>query len=224
MGTSKSNLMLMQTLVVTLNALAIGCAAKTRLLVQSNPDKAAVFLRAAGAAEAKSVGETPLTLEAAKLPPELKSGPVYLEIRKDGFRSSELLITEVMGLNTTVTRQLEAVKVEEPKEQTKDAPDVGPLVDELFEAQRLIRVGRLDEALKSLEQIRTKNPSLAAVYEMQGGVYYLQHKASEALDAYRLAKKFNPGNADSVRMVAILESGLGVKPAAAAQPNAEAPK
>lgn len=94
-------------------------------------------------------------------------------------------------------------------------------IDRLFEVQRLVRVGRTDDALENLKKLKESFPTMSAVYEMEGGIYYLRHKLPEALDDYRMASRFSSNNADSLKMIALLEKALGIKPQEERKPAAK---
>ena len=83
-------------------------------------------------------------------------------------------------------------------------------MDRIFEAQRLVRASRLDDALKLIEAVQKDAPELSAVYEIEGGIYYLQKKPQESLDSYQTSIRFNPKNMEAIRMRNYLSSKLGV--------------
>ena len=84
-------------------------------------------------------------------------------------------------------------------------------VDDLFEAQRLVRVQRQEEALVVLRNLRNQTPDLSAIYEIEGGIYFLQKKYTDALDSYRLALKYNSKGIDALKMQIVLENLIGIK-------------
>jgi tetratricopeptide (TPR) repeat protein len=97
---------------------------------------------------------------------------------------------------------------------------VNALIDRMFETQTLARAGRYEDALEKLRAIEREAPQLAAVYELQGGVYYLMNRYREALDAYSLAAKLNPANPQITRMRQVLETALSSqREPASAQPG-----
>jgi hypothetical protein len=54
---------------------------------------------------------------------------------------------------------------------------------------------------------------------MEGGIYYLQRKYPDALDAYRLAVRYNPRNAEAIRMRDMLEKKFGLERQKATEPE-----
>jgi tetratricopeptide (TPR) repeat protein len=196
----------------------LSACSTTKLTIQSNPTKASIYVHPVSGGEAKLIGETPIEMTEDKIPDIAKHGPVIFEFKKEGRKSQSVLVTDIIGLNLSINREMEEDQyiLGGPGKDAQSVQTAAYLlkinsaVDLLFEIQRQVRQGKFDDALVSLKDLRTENPNLAAVYEMEGGIHYLQKKFPEALDSYRLAIKFNPMNMDSVRMVALLEKALGI--------------
>jgi tetratricopeptide (TPR) repeat protein len=189
-------------LTLGLSALVVGCSTGM-ITLQSTPSGAKVYVASVGAEGSKLVGETPLSLKPAELETHYKGvGPVQIEIKKDGYLPSRTVITDVSGAELTVSLNLE------PTTGLEDFEKLNSVVDMTFESQRLARVGKYDEALKKIVDIKKEAPQLAAVYELEGGIFYLQKKFRESLDSYKLAVKFNPKNPEAQKMRANLEAIL----------------
>lgn len=185
------------------------------LNLQSNPPKAQVYAAPLGGGTPKLLGETPLTVPVPSVQRDYGgSGPVILEFRRNGYLSSKTIITDLSAGDITVNLELQATT------GLEDAERLNSVVDSVFEGQRLARVGRADEALARLKQVESQAPQLAATYELEGGILYLQKKYREALDAYSLAVKFNPKAQESIRMRNMLEVALGVTRKSLPKPNA----
>ncbi|MCB0361663.1 MAG: tetratricopeptide repeat protein, partial [Bdellovibrionales bacterium] len=100
----------------------------------------------------------------------------------------------------------EKSKEEDEVNKIKEREAINHTVDSLFEIQRLVKVGRLDEALVKIRSLQDAEPNVAASYEMQGGIFYIQNDYPRALDAYQKALRLNPENVDSFNMKKYLES------------------
>ena len=93
---------------------------------------------------------------------------------------------------------------------TMDDPPANTYTYEMMrELDEAILRARFDDAIQQLKQVEAKRPQLAAAYELEGGIYYVQKKFKEALDAYTIATRINPKNPQSVRMRDLLEEQLG---------------
>ncbi len=191
-----------------------GCST-AMVTLESTPPAAEVFIRPYGSTESKQIGETPLNISASDLKRQSgPQGPVVLEFRKEGYLPYRAVITDLSASDFTLSGELTAVSGID--EQAK----LNRVIDQIFEAQDLGRAGRQEDALVKLRALEREAPQVAAIYELEGGIYYLQKKFKEAFDAYNLALKLNPGEAQAVRMRALLKSVLendGAAPAGKAK-------
>jgi tetratricopeptide (TPR) repeat protein len=195
---------LLQVLVLTL--IHLRCATPAQVTLLSEPPQAEIFLTASGDQKPQRVGLTPLTLQAAQLSKlHGGSGPVSIEFKKEGYSPQKAFITDLGIRDLTLQFQLD------PLSGLEDLDRLNRVVDQLFESQRLVRVGRQEEALVSLKAAEKELPHLAASYELEGGIYYLQKKYREALDAYSLASSYHPKNPQTLQMKNYLEKSLGVQ-------------
>lgn len=192
--------------LVTLLMMAInGCASGT-LVLETNPNKAKVFLSQVGGVP-QLLGETPLTLKAEELKNNVSiTGPVLLEFRKDGFSSSRVYLTDILTSDIVVNQNLDAQNDGFSSLEQQDF--LNDLIDRLFESQRLARVNRYDDALDKLKQLEKQSPSLSAVYELEGSIYFIKRDYKKSLDSFRLAVKTNPKRTDFLRMIARINSLL----------------
>lgn len=177
-----------------------GCST-AMVTLESSPPNAEIFLRQFGTSDAKQIGETPMSLGVGDLRRQYGvNGPVVLEFRKEGYLPYRAVVTDLGATDLTVSGELTAVSGID--EQTK----LNKVIDQIFESQTLARSGRHEDALAKLRALEREAPQVAAIYELEGGIFYLQKKFSEAFGAYTLAAKLDPDNAQSVRMRNLLKS------------------
>jgi tetratricopeptide (TPR) repeat protein len=172
----------------------------------SSPSQAEVYVASLGDRKSKLVGETPIKMTAADLSKTYGgAGPVSLEFKKDGYTTVKTIITDLGAADLMINMELP------PSSGLEDQVRLNSVIDSIFESQRLAKVGREDDALSKLRALEKEAPHLAATYELEGGIYYLQKKYRQALDAYTLASNYNPKNPQVVRMRNYLEISLGVR-------------
>jgi hypothetical protein len=189
--------------VTALLLLGASCSSAT-LSLNSNPPKADVYANTIGGDKPKLVGQTPFSMRASDLRSQYNGGgPFILEVRKPGFQNVRTIITDLGASDLTMVIELPADISFDALESLNDA------IDLMFEGQRLARAGRFDDAIQQLKQVQAKRPQLAAAYELEGGIYYVQKKYKEALDAYSVATRINPKNPSATRMRDLLEEQLG---------------
>jgi len=181
------------------------CSSGSSLSFQSNPGGAEVWIAPMDGTNAKRLGQTPLLIQSDEAQKKAgASGPIIIEFRKDGYLSNKTMITDLYSSEISLTAQLTR------SSGLENIESLNLEVDRLFEAQRLVRASRLDDALKLIEAVQKDAPELSAVYEIEGGIYYLQKKPQESLDSYQTSIRFNPKNMEAIRMRNYLSSKLGV--------------
>jgi hypothetical protein len=184
-------------------ALALTACSTTATHVSTSPPNARVVVRAVGSSEKKDVGETPITLSSEQLRTVHKDhGPIVVELSKPGYQTQSVLVTEYSGLDLDIHQDLV------PITGVGDSSVVNDAIDRLFEAQRLAKLNRLEEAVAVLNDVEKLSPELSATYELRAGIRYLQKKYSEALEDYTRALQLNPKNAEARRMQEALQALL----------------
>lgn len=193
-------------LLASLPGALAGCAAAT-LSLDSSPQKADVYVSTGFDSQGTKIGSTPLTITSAEASRAAGSagGPIYVEFRKQQRQPARAVITDVNAGDLRLNMTLAASNGLEDQDATNAA------VDMLFESQRMTLAGRYDDALTKIKQLQKESPQLAAPYEIEGGIYVMQKKLPEALDAYRAAARINPRNPETIRMRNYLEGMVGAK-------------
>ena len=189
-----------------------GCAS-SRLYLDSFPQAAEIYAVPRPGDPGTRIGATPLTIDAADVVKASgANGPLYIEFRKDRHTTARAFVTDLAAADLKITLNLP------PESGLENQDRLNRLIDQVFESQRLALSGRFDEAIRRLKLIQSEVPQLAAAYEIEGGIYVLQKKLSEALDTYRTAARLNPSNPENIRMRNYLEASLGTGPEPTRQP------
>ncbi len=184
--------------------IVMGACSSTTLSLNTVPEQARVIVKPLGSGSVKELGQTPLNISAGDIEKDYGgSGPLLVEFFKEGYLQKSVLITDMSSKNINLKVTLDALTgLDDPAEMNSQ-------IETLFEAQRLVRVRRYEEALKLVEKIKAKIPTLSSPYELEGGIYYISRRFPESLDAYRKAVKLNPRSVEAVRMRDMLERTLG---------------
>ncbi|MCB9026733.1 MAG: hypothetical protein H6625_10475 [Bdellovibrionaceae bacterium] len=185
------------------------------LTVNSVPEKAKVFMRPVGGGELVEVGVTPSVITSEKLKSAgAESGPIFIEIQKDEFKTEKVLITEVAATDMKLNFALQLV--DENKglsglgKGTEDVQSLNMAIDRLFEVRKYISLESYDQAINHLKILEDKWPYISATYELKGGILFLKKKYKDALAAYSMSLKFNPNSVPSKQMRDSLEKQLGL--------------
>lgn len=180
--------------------LLVSCASGGKFDFQSTPTRADVYVKPIKGGEFKKIGTTPFVINSSKINKEnANSGPIYIELRKSGYKSERILITEMSGVNLTITRELQR------KSGLDDQKSINDVIDMMFEVKSLVQANQYDKALKLIDVLKSMVPQVSTVYELEGGIYFIQKDYAKALGSYRLAARYNPKNPENIRMRDLLE-------------------
>jgi tetratricopeptide (TPR) repeat protein len=189
------------SIIVASGAVGLTGCATSKVALFSNPPQAKIFARSLHDGREQFVGETPLKVSAREI--EVANGgtgPVTISFRKDGYETKDVVLSEVGVDDLMLSAELT------PQNGLADQQTINFVIESMFECQRLVRIKRYDEALRLLERLQAMAPQVASIYELKGGVYYLTRNYRDALDNYALAVKYNPKNAETLRMVGLLKN------------------
>ncbi len=180
--------------------------ASSKVQLSSTPKETQVYVAGPGATSPVLLGKTPLNLQSEQVLALAKAtGPMQFEFRKDGYTPFKVIVTDITTSDITLNPELTRTS------GIEDLDVVNKVVDELFEAQRLARIGRYDEALEKIKAIQKETPQVAAAFEMEGAIYYLKKDLKRSLDAYRTAEKRNPKNGETTQMKKLIEREIAGK-------------
>jgi tetratricopeptide (TPR) repeat protein len=165
----------------------IGCATGN-IFIDTLPQGSDVYIKSSSTSEFILIGKSPLNLKSSQLKDTYKlTGPIAFMISRDNYLKEYTYLTE-LPYNSDINMTLILKSENDPEKNIK----LNRLMDALFENQRLVQVGRYEDALKGLDKLQIENPQLSVIYEMQAGIYYMQKDFSKSLDSYELATRLNP--------------------------------
>ena len=182
--------------VLILGVLLTSCGTtRTQISFDSSPSKAEIYLRTHSHEEFKKIGETPLVYRADDIEKDLEgSGPLEVEFRKKGYRKSSVFVTELSSLDLEIKMEMIS------ENGLEDQKLLNWVIDSMFEIKRLVTTKRYEDALSMIKKVKEAVPQVSAIYELEGGIYFLQRKYFYALDSYETAVRYNPNNLELIRM------------------------
>lgn len=197
---------LKHTLILLLFVVLTGCSTG-QVSVFSNPPEAEVFAKPVGGAELTLLGKTPTFISSSDLQKKYGSGgPMYLEIRKNGYKTDSFYLSEVTRTDLAIKRELEPVRDRLSQEW------LNRNVVKMFEVRRLVEAKRYNEALNQIREAKQELPLVSTVHELEAGILLLKADYRSAVDSYRTALRLNPGNIEAQKMVKYLERTYGYTP------------
>lgn len=186
--------------------LITGCSTGI-MMVDSTPPDSEIFVRSRSSENFQLIGKTPYKLSTGELKDKFNvEGAFALQTRHEGYEPQMVFVSEVPpNAEMNLFLNLKTLDQKALSEGSGNPEVLNKTLDQLFESQRLVKVGRYDDALIRLDQLAKENPNIAAIYEMQGGVFYIQKNYTKALDSYQKALRLNPENLELVNMKRYLE-------------------
>ncbi len=168
--------------------------------ITSNPERAIISVKNAQTGQEVSIGKTPYKGNLETIVANVASGSVFmLELKKNGFEPYRILITKTGSSDIAINVNMDVSR------SMKMTQDFDLLMNELFDAQRMIRLKDYASSMEKLNVLIKKFPHFSIVYELKGSVFYLMKEFKRSLTFYRKAFATNSKNRDAYRMKIYLE-------------------
>jgi tetratricopeptide (TPR) repeat protein len=172
--------------------------------LKSDPTDATVYVRDLNGTQNFKVGVTPYEASINDLAANYaKSNFFLVVIEKNGYESQSLLISDLLKSDLELSINLI------PKDDVILYRKLDKTMNDLFEAQRLMRGGQYDEAVTLLKTVETDQPKLSIIPELIGSAFYLKKDNKGSLSWYEKAYRMNPENKDAYTMKSYLRKSLG---------------
>lgn len=180
------------------------CSFANELKIQSDPPEATIYIRDFGGKQRQKLGKSPYTSNLTDLASNYaKSNFFLVEVEKEGFLTQSIALSDLLKSDMEITVNLE------PVQEFLKYKNIDKSINELFEAQRLVRLQQYDQAIELLKKTEEKEKNISAIPELIGAAYYLKKDLKASLAYYKKAFRLNPDNSDAFQMKAYLEKSLG---------------
>lgn len=196
--------------IIILLIILLQSCTSTMIRIESVPEKAEVSVSILGGNKRQVLGVTPLTQ--TEIPAEFKGVPVTIEIAHPGYLTETIIVPDVSGLNIDLRKNLTSVENATSQEKAARIEKLNRSIDLIFDAVNKAQMNNKEGALKTLAEVKTRQPDLSATYEIEGNIYMMSGDYKSALTAYSEAIKYNPDQINLIQMKARLEKLLGVTP------------
>lgn len=197
---NRSNLV-SNILRLALCLLVTNCAGSLKVI--SNPTDAQILLYKPGKEEPQPLGKTPFEASTGDLADAVNDGTIVIVVQKDGHFPKSFVIPNLMGGDLSIEANLSP-------SSTANYQQVNEIVAKLFQAERLLKEKRFDEALKTADEIKKINENVAAAYHIAASVYFLQNALEKSRFEWIRALELDPSSADAQKMLALIEKKMGV--------------
>lgn len=212
--------------------LSLKVANAEALKITSEPSGADIYVRSLNDKNKTKVGVTPFDGSVANLATQYgKNGLFMVVIEKEGHESNSIILSDIFKGDLDLYVNLDVkVKVEEKKKEgegkgdEKNKEEISEKlkalefdfkkmdfnVNQMFEAQRLMRAQQYDEAINLLKRAEVDQAQLSIIPELIGSAYYLKRDMRASLVWYEKAYRMNLENKDAFTMKEYLRKALGL--------------
>jgi tetratricopeptide (TPR) repeat protein len=175
-----------------------------QLKLKSDPVDAKVFIRDLGGVQNIKIGNTPYEGSILDLAANYaKSNFFLIVIEKDGYETQSILLSDLLKSDIELNINLT------PKEDILHYRKLDKNVNDIMEAQRLLRAQQFDEAISLLKATEVEQPKLSIIPEIIGSAFYLKKEQRTSLSYFEKAYRMNPENKDAYTMKMYLRKALG---------------
>lgn len=195
-------------LLILCLVVAVQSCTSSMIRIESVPDKAEVTVSILGGNKRQVLGTTPLNQ--TEIPAEFKGMPVTLEISHPGFLTETIIVPDLSGINIDLRKSLTSIEKASAQDKIATIEKMNRSVDLLFDAVNKAQMNNKEGALRTLAEVKSKQPDLSATYEIEGNIYMMNGDYKSALASYTEALKYNPDQINLLQMKARLEKILGV--------------
>tara|TARA_B100000749_G_scaffold28537_1_gene20099 strand:- start:96298 stop:96909 length:612 start_codon:yes stop_codon:yes gene_type:complete len=183
-----------------LSLVVLGCAS-SGVEVQTTPEPGDVYMYSSNG-EKKNLGPAPVTIPVKDLK-AIDGDLIHLGVEKEGFVKEQLYINKAnFGVNASITVKMTPLanwnKVYQDDQANKYLAEVARLAAEIQSATVKRELGRAEQLAKTMVD---QFPKLEVAWNLLGNIYYLQKRASDALNAYNKAVALNPSSVEAKNMI-----------------------
>lgn len=157
-----------------------------------------------GRTDPKPLGKTPYEAKLSDLGQAANSGPIVLQIRKQGYLSQSLYVPNASGSRLEFNTNLKPVN-------PGSYEDMNKIIKLVLQAERQIMLKQFDEAIKSAATIKSMNDNVAAAWEIEGAAYFVKGDLGKAQAAWSRSLEIDPENPDTVKMIETISNRAKAK-------------
>ena len=187
-------------------ALISGCSLlkelKREIVITSQPAEAEVSYLA-GTGEFKTLGKTPLTIDASLIKKWQDTHQEYavVKVSKSGYVMENLFIDLKGRYKISYAADLKTIDVWNNKEMEISSTAANKLAVKVQQINQQIFSKNFPKALSSAEVLIEQFPKAHVFLDMKGSILLLMGKKSEALASYQKSLSLNPDNTDAKKML-----------------------
>ena len=185
-------------MLISIQFIWLGCASK--LVVQTEPNQADVFLSVDGKSEKIKAGQSPLELTETQINELLKIESEKSHWIKMTIEKKDHVTKEFMLPSNRWGEQTKNIKVILP---TLDdtSTTVKKVLKYFFNAKKFAETKQYEQAHIEIDRVLEIDSSMVQALSMKAGIFFLQGNFEESRQLYRKAIDIDPGFNDAVQML-----------------------
>lgn len=181
----------------TLSALS-SCA--SRLIIQSEPSQAEVFVKVEGKKDKVSIGTTPLEISEIELLEKLKLTPESSQWIQLSFEKKEYTTREILMPSNRWGETQKVIKLNLTNNPDKTTV-VNQMLSYFFNAKKFAETRQYDQAHSEIDKVLLLDAKSVRGLNMKAGIFFLEGKLDEAKKYYRDALSIDPSSSDAIKML-----------------------
>lgn len=194
--------------LLTVTIFADGCVSK--MVIQSEPSQAEVYVRVEGKSDRILLGQTPLEISETQLADKLALGPdsiqwIQFVLEKKEYSPREIMIPSNRWGETSKVIKLALTSNPDKSTIVRD------MLSHFFNAKKFAETKQFSQAHSEIDKILGLDSKSVKALNMKAGIFYLEGKLDEAKNLYRKALDVDPSSSDAIKMLEKLQNREGMK-------------
>jgi len=195
--------------ILTFLLIFVGCASlsQNKIIIESSPREADVFLYDTELKTYQKLGKTPLNFNNSiqqKYLKENKSSFIALKIEKPGFAVEHIIFDLNTRKRFSYLLELKKIEIWTDNNQELSSILANNIARSVQEINQLILIKDLDKALVKVEQMSSQYPKSDIFYDIKGSIYLLKGQKQRAIISFKKSLSINPDNIESESMLKAL--------------------
>lgn len=183
-------------------------ACTSKLIVQSEPPEAEVFLSVEGKNNPVSAGKTPLELTETQLLDLLKITPesaqwIEFSFTKKDFETRTFLLPSNRWGELSRTLKIHL-------KPSKDSSTlVIRILRHLFNAKQFAETKQYDQAHAEVDKVIELDSQIPQAFVVKGGIFFLQNRLQDSNENYKKALAIDPSFKEAIQMMEKIKNKMG---------------
>ena len=182
------------------------CASK--LLIQSEPPQADIFVTVEGRSEAVKLGTTPLEITELQLQESLKLSAdnanwIELTLSKKDFEK------RIFWLPSNRWGELSKNLKAQLKPLDDTSTTVTKMIKLLFNAKKFAETKQFEAAHSEIDKVLQIDSQMVSAIVMKAGIFFIQGNLAESKALYKKALEIDPGSNESIQMLEKIQNKSG---------------